>query len=111
MKFKTTKKAIMAGYDKIIYTGYANLQHLLNFKTPVAYTTRREGWGADVYDFGSIAIVTGYAPFGTIHVDYETVRKFDDRAEEILHETRDYRPESLDWLIEEFIEEVTANDK
>ena len=112
MKFKTTQKTIKANYTNIICVGYCDLQHLLTYKNPIAYTVRREGWGADIYEVNSnTVIVTGYAPFGNVHVDYETVRKFDDRAKEILYETRDYRPESLDWFIEEFIEEVTANGK
>lgn len=63
MKFKTTQKAIKANYNTIICVPYCGLQTLLNYESPVAYTVRREGWAADIYDMcGGVAIVTGYAP-------------------------------------------------
>ena len=61
MKFKTTQKEIRANYNKIICVPYCGLQTLLNYESPVAYTVRREGWAADIYDMsGGVAIVTGY---------------------------------------------------
>lgn len=66
MKHKTTEKAIEQNYYKIIKVGYCNLQYLLQYEEPVAYTSGVYGWNADVYDFGNIAIVTGYRPFGNI---------------------------------------------
>lgn len=63
MKFKTTQKEIRANYNKIICVPFCGLQNLLNYEIPVAYTVRREGWAADIYDMGGgVAIVTGYAP-------------------------------------------------
>ena len=81
MKFRTTKKAVNAGYGTRTEIGYADLQFLLKYKTPVAYTTRPEGWGADIYDFGNVAIVTGYAPFGNFRPDYDMVHRYDKAAE------------------------------
>ena len=52
MKFKTTQKEIRANYNKIICVPYCGLQNLLNYEIPVAYTVRREGWAADIYDMG-----------------------------------------------------------
>lgn len=110
MKFRTTKKAIMNGYDTVICIGYCDLQHLLNYKSPVAYTARREGWGADIYDFGDTAIVTGYAPFGTVRPDYSMVRAYEDKAKHILYSRCDYGHADLcsmlDELIAEFIKVV-----
>jgi len=110
MKFRTTKKAIMNGYDTVICIGYCDLQHLLNYESPVAYTARREGWGADIYDFGGTAIVTGYAPFGTIRPKYELVREYEDKAKHILYSRCDYDyadlRSMLDELIAEFIKVV-----
>ena len=61
MKFKTTQKAVNAGFYKRICVGYCNIQTLLAFENPVAYTARREGWAADIYDMGGgVAIITGY---------------------------------------------------
>lgn len=82
MKFKTTQKAIWANYNKIICVPYCGLQNLLNYESPVAYTVRREGWAADIYDMGGgVAIVTGYAPFGNIRPSYELRERYETDAE------------------------------
>lgn len=86
MKFKTTQKEIRANYNKIICVPYCGLQNLLNYESPVAYTARREGWAADIYDMGGgVAIVTGYAPFGNIRPSYEFRKRYETDAEKILH--------------------------
>lgn len=114
MKFKTTQKAIKASYPRIIKVGYCTLQTLLACESPVAYTERREGWAADIYDVGGgVAIVTGYAPFGNIVPAYDVSRKYEIKAEKIRY---DY---SLSWeemrdklkaLIKEYCEEVASDD-
>lgn len=110
MKYQTTKKAVMNGYSNIICVGYCSLQNLLNCESETAYTARREGWAADVYDFGNTAIVTGYAPFGNIRPSFDTCQKYEHAAEKIRC---DYslswaeRKEQLRKLIAEFIQEVT----
>lgn len=84
MKFKTTQKEIRANYDKIICVRYCGLQTLLSYESPVAYTVRREGWGADIYDMGGgVAIVTGDAPFGNIRPPYELCKRYETQAEKI----------------------------
>ena len=110
MKYRTTQKAIKNGFYKVISIGYCDLQHLLNCETEAAYTTRREGWAADIYDFGNVAIVTGYNPFGNIRPDYETVKKYDNMACEIIGNifSWDERKAALRSLIDNFIEEVTT---
>lgn len=95
MKFKTTQKIIQANYNKIICVPYCGLQTLLNYESPVAYTIRREGWAADIYDMsGGVAIVTGYAPFGNIVPGYEFNREWEEKAEKIRY---DY---SLSWEVQ-----------
>ena len=109
MKYKTTKKAINNGFNTVICVGYCNLQHLLNYESASAYTARAEGWAADVYEFGGVAIVTGYAPFGNVRPSYDVIRRYDDQARGILYETRSYETrDALRSLIDAFIEEVTA---
>lgn len=115
MKYKTTQKEVKAGYDRVLSVGYCTLQHLLNYKAPVAYTTRREGWGSDIYELTpGIAISTGYAPFGKgKQIPYETLRKYDDKAMKLLYDryrrlTRHEIADLIDELILEFIEEVEA---
>lgn len=52
MKFRTTKKAIMANYGNVIKVDYCDLQNLLKYESPIAYTAGVYGWNADIYDFG-----------------------------------------------------------
>lgn len=111
MKYKTTDRAIRAGYSKIIKVGNDNLQNLLRLENAVAYNTRAEGWKYDIYDFGSVAICTGYAPIGNYNANYEICRTYDEKALEILRDCRkSYKTqkEEVSALIQEFIAEVTA---
>jgi len=110
MKFKTTQKAIKQGYKNVIQVSYCGLQNLLRCESPIAYTTRAEGWGADIYDFGNTAIVTGYAPFGNIRPGYELCQKYEKAAGEInsnYNLSYSERKAKLQELIKAFIEEVT----
>ena len=110
MKYRTTKKAINEGYNNRICVGYCNLQHLLNYESPVAYTANSSGWGADIYDFGNVAIITGYAPFGNIRPGYEVCNKYENEAQKIRYDYSigyEEQKEKLNNLIKEFIKEVT----
>lgn len=111
MKFKTTKKAIMANFNKVIAVPYCGLQYLLNYDTPVAYTASREGWASDVYDIGEgVAIVTGYAPFGNVRPSREVREIYEKQAMQILNNSN---WEKTQYLLKElqkaFIEEVKTN--
>lgn len=107
MKFKTTKKVIMANYGKVIKVGYCNLQYLLNYESPIAYTSGINGWNADIYDFGGVAICTGYNPFGNICPNWELLEKYEQEAEKICHDySYEERRNSLRELQKKFIDEV-----
>lgn len=110
MKFKTTQKAARENYNKIICVNYCGLQNLLNCESPVAYTARREGWAADIYDMGGgVAIVTGYAPFGTVRPSRELLARYETGAKKICeYYSFDYEKckTRLRGAIREFIEEV-----
>jgi hypothetical protein len=97
-------------YDNKIKIGYCNLQWLLSRIDPAYYTTRAEGWGADIYIINSdTVIVTGYAPWGNITIPYDTQRKYNECAEKIAcNYTLSYEQQrdALDDLINEFISEV-----
>lgn len=81
MKKKTTQKAIKNNYHTIIKVGYCDVQHLLTYHKPVAYTVRAEGWASDVYDLGGgVALSTGYKSFGNVMVDRDTLKDYEDRA-------------------------------
>ena len=111
MKFRVTQKEIKANFDKIVSVPYCGLQNLLNFESPVAYTARREGWAADIYDMGGgVAIVTGYAPFGNIRPTYEFRERYENRAASIRYNyslSWTEQREKLQQLVNEFIAEVT----
>lgn len=111
MKFKTTQKAVKEGYRNIIRVGYCDLQYLLYYKNPVAYTCGVYGWNADIYDIGrGSAICTGYRTFGDIRPDYELIREYDKKAKKIVLSWDKYEHgeilKMLDELLSEFIKKV-----
>lgn len=112
MKFKTTQKEIRANYNTIICVPYCGLQNLLNYESPVAYTSRREGWSADIYDMGGgVAIVTGYAPFGNVRPSYELRERYERIAEKIRYDysvSYEEQKNNMHQLQRAFIEEVTT---
>ena len=114
MKFKTTQKEIRENFNKIICVPYCGLQTLLNYESPVAYTSRREGWAADIYDMGGgVAIVTGYAPFGNVRFGYDICRKYEKQAEKIRYNytlSYDRQRDMLKSLAKKFVKEVCEND-
>ena len=109
MKFRTTQKAIKSGYVDIIKISYCGLQSLLRCESPIAYTTRAEGWGADIYGFGNTAIVTGYAPFGNIRPGYEVNQRYEEKAAKATEGIYNWQEKKtiLAGLVEEYIKEVT----
>lgn len=110
MKFKTTQREVRKNYPIIIKVGYCSLQTLLSFENPIAYTTRREGWGCDIYQLSqNTALSTGYAPFGK-PVPYEITQKYEKLAEGIRYGSGSYEEQktALRKLIAEFVEEVCA---
>lgn len=115
MKFKTTQKEIRANFNKIICVPYCGLQTLLSYESPVAYTVRREGWGADIYDMGGgVAIVTGYAPFGNIRPSYKLREWYETQAEKIRYDyslSYNQQREDLKILARDFIRGVVVMNK
>lgn len=107
MKVKVTQKAVKAGHQHVLVVGYCRLQYLLHTREADYYTTRIEGWAADVYSIGSVAIATGYSPFGDIRPSYELCQKYDEQAQEILsnHSLKyEETKEKIASLLNEFIE-------
>jgi hypothetical protein len=84
MKYKTTAKELKEGYHTIISVGYCELQFLLKYENPVAYSKGVYGWNFDVYDFEGVAIVTGYRgmPSKNSKMDiYYLAREYDKKAQ------------------------------
>lgn len=100
LKLKTTKKTIKDGYYYILSVGYCDLQFLLKYQSPFAYSTRVEGWACDYYDVDGICISTGYSPLDTKNMkkDYNLIREYDNKARELT------KKEDIDKLLHEFIE-------
>lgn len=83
MKYKTTAKELKAGYYRIISAGYCDLQSLLCYKDPVAYSSGVYGWNFDVYDIGGVAIVTGYRgmPSKNTKAEYALISEYEKKSE------------------------------
>ena len=114
MKFKTTRKQINQNYNSVLSIGYCDAQYSLQGKNPIAYNEGSYGWNADVYDINGVAIVTGYKPWGNIHPDYNTIKKYEDEARKICFNSwRNYQNmlDQTDLLLNQFIDEVTNNEK
>ena len=108
MKSKTTKKSIKENYNRIISIGYCNLQSLLSYVQPFAYSTRAEGWACDYYNIQGVIISTGYAPIGE-SVDYDIVSKYEKEGMKLRCNyslTWKERKEKAMELLNEFIEEL-----
>jgi len=108
MKYRTTQKAVRETNGRIIKTGYCAIQHLINYKSPAAYTCGVYGWNADIYYINGVCIVTGYRPFGNIVPGYEVNYSYDEKARTICNSLKPYKEKSaaLDCLIDEYLREV-----
>ena len=114
MKFKTTRKQINQNYSSIISIGYCDAQYLLQGKNPIAYNAGYCGWNCDIYDINGVAVVTGYRPWGNIHPDYKLIKKYEDEARKICcgsWENYQNMLDQMDQLLNQFIEEVTNDEK
>ena len=114
-KVRTTQKAIKEVYTNVISVGYCRLQSLLDFfyDKEQYYTVRKEGWASDIYDFGTTAISTGYAPFGKIRPSYDLVEKYEHEAQKLrsvslLKITYPEKRKMAEKLMEDFIKEALA---
>lgn len=60
MKLKVTDKEL--SQERYVFTsGYCELQKLLDYEEPIAYSRGINGWRYDVYKIGDVYITTGYA--------------------------------------------------
>lgn len=113
MKVKTTQRDMKEAYGNRLYAvGYCDLQHLLQYKSPIAYSTSNTyGWRCDLYWFEEqrIALTTGYAPVGK-RLDYELVRKYDVKAEKIVYSRElsyEKKQSKIKSLLKRFLKEIT----
>lgn len=115
MKIKTTKKE-MKNYNKIIGAGYCELQYLLKYVDPIAYSTRAEGWACDYYDAHRVLISTGYAPLDNKNTkcNYKMIREYDNKARDIICNYNlpyDDQKDKVMKLLDEFINKCIETKK
>ncbi len=108
MKFKTTRKAIVAQSNNIVSVGYCDLSNLLINHSPVAYTSGVYGWNFDVYEIDGLTICTGYR--GMPGRSAVKCREYDKKAREVLSwenksMTYDEKRENVEKLLREWIRE------
>lgn len=107
MKFKTTRKAIVNGSDYILSVGYCDLQYLLRYHSPIAYTSGVYGWNFDVYEVYGVTICTGYR--GMPGKRANNVLEYNKKAESIIDDTSltwQEQEEKLEELLQEFLKQA-----
>lgn len=106
---KVTKKQIKEGYAIIAYCGYCDLQYTLQDAHKVGHTERAEGWGANIYEImPSICIVTGYAPFGNLRLDYKFTHNYEEVARKFYNNTTTVPIDKLHKLWEKLAYDIIA---
>ena len=99
---KMTRNEIRKDYKNIIELGYCDLYYTLREYKKIGYNGGVYGWSYDVYmiDYDTV-IVTGYRPFGNIHLNYETIEKYNKLDREA--KTSEERIELMDQFLKEVI--------
>ena len=75
------------------------IQHLTSILTRSGYISDNQGWCADVFTVGSVALITGYRPFG-VHVPEAFVYPYDMEAKTAIEIYADPEPEIRKILID-----------
>lgn len=109
MKFKTSAKELKNGVPEkyLRRAGYCDLQALLNYEEPVAYSSGRYGWNFDVYKIGNYYITTGYR--GMVGERAKNTEEYEKRAEEILYKSGkeyDDKKRMISALLAEFVQQM-----
>ncbi len=107
-KYRVSKKEIKATNNTVLKVPYCELQNLLAYSEPFAYSAGVYGWACDYYDIGGAVISTGYAPIGET-VPYNLLDRYERAAEEVRAERLTYeeRRDRLNTLITALCKEVT----
>ena len=109
-KIEATKKEMRNGYNKIISIGYCNLQSLLDYERPIAYSSGINGWSCDYYVKNNILISTGYNPLKNKNVkraSFDVIMQYEDAARSIRYDYSlpfEKKKEKLSSLLNQFIE-------
>ena len=113
MKLQTTKSNIKNNFCTVLTVGYCEIEYLLNYCSPFAYSAGINGWMCNYYQpstrFGGVCIATGYNTdrLGGKRVNYELVKEYEQKACELLNDyAQTNKREALNVLIDEFIKKA-----
>lgn len=113
MAFELKKKDVKERYYYIIPVSYCDLQYLLNRVNKTGYVARVEGWACDIfegYDWGGVAISTGYAPIcQNIERNKELYKIINKYNNKIRNQKKSHSRYYYMKQIDKFITEVLNN--
>lgn len=106
-KFKVTNSEVRKSGNFVVCAGYCELQNLLYYEHPIAYTCGQYGWNYDVFCPGNygLLIATGYR--GMPGKRARGISAYDNAASFVLHSglfSYNEKRETLRMLVNEFIE-------
>ena len=109
MKYKTTRKAIVAGTptNNLVCVGYCDLSNLLWGHEPIAYTSGVYGWNFDVYEVYGKTICTGYRGMPGRRANNEAA--YEEKARAISDNydlSWEERRDRIESLLKEFCEQA-----
>ena len=109
MKYKTTRKAIVAGTpaNNLVCVGYCDLSNLLWGHEPIAYTSGVYGWNFDVYEVYGKTICTGYRNMPGRKANNEAA--YEEKARAISDNydlSWEERRDKIESLLKEFCEQA-----
>ena len=100
MKLKTTKKQIKENANQLYAVGYCELDSLLKYEYPFAYSAGVYGWSCDYYQFDGVIISTGYSTIGE-HCPYDLQKKYNNLAK------KNHSRSEMGELLQDFLKELT----
>ena len=109
MKYKTTRKAIVAGTpaNNLVCAGYCDLSNLLWGHEPIAYTSGVYGWNFDVYEVYGKTICTGYRNMPGRKANNEAAYEEKARAISDNYDLKwEERRDKIELLLKEFCEQA-----
>ena len=89
MKTKIAIRGIRQMYDNVYQCGYCDLQYIMRGVEPTFYNCGVYGWNCDIYTNAKrdIAITTGYRNMTGKQIPAELIKKYSNRAEEMIRDS------------------------
>ena len=96
---KKLTKGNINNYRRVLNVSYCSLQSILSVLERVGYNSGEFGWNWDLYNYGGVAIVTGYRNFPKgVMVSYDISKRYNKLAR---GQSEDVKLELLDQLLKE----------